>query len=81
MASCGLTPNQIERALSPELVTVTSGNTIIKPDDGLVFSLTPQTRAKLYQELGRYGAERIYAVPILFSGQQFRFHGCPERGG
>jgi len=45
MLSCGLTPQQVERALAPALVSVSPSSTTVKPDDDLVFSLSPQVRA------------------------------------
>src|SRR4030095_841270 len=53
MASCGLTAEQITRALSPQMAEATSSNTVITPDAGLILSLSPTARGKLYTELAQ----------------------------
>jgi hypothetical protein len=71
MQSCGLASNQIEHALSPALVSVTSSNTVIKPDDELVLSLPAQTRAKFYGELSKNPANHYMEFPFYFPGETF----------
>ena len=74
LQSCGLTPAQIERALSAPLATYTNATTDIRPDDDLVFSLTPAMRTKLYsaiaQSSGSSGNE-LFQFPFCFPGNSF----------
>jgi hypothetical protein len=58
---CGLTADQVGRALSPELASFTAAGSVIKPDDPLIFSLAPETREKLYLSLTQ-DRSNIYAV-------------------
>ena len=71
MLSCGMSPEQAAHALSPQLATATVSNTVIHPDDELVLSLSPQTRAKLYGELSRNGANHYMRYPFCYPGQSF----------
>ncbi|MDB6109421.1 MAG: hypothetical protein JWR69_1171 [Pedosphaera sp.] len=71
MQSCGLASNQIERALSPEFVSVTSSNTTIKPDDELLLSLSPESRAKFYGQLAQISGNHYMQAPFFFPGQSF----------
>jgi hypothetical protein len=71
MLSCGLTTEQVDRALVPSKVSTSSANTTVAPDNDLVISLTPQTRAKLYHELGRSPENQHMRFPFCFSGASF----------
>lgn len=71
MLSCGLTASQTEQALLPSSVLSTSSNTVVLPDDELVFSLPPSVRAKLYGELGRFAANQLMQSPISLRGPEF----------
>ena len=71
MLACGLTTSQAERALSPTSVLSTASNTVVLPDDDLVFSLSSPVRAKLYDELGRFAANPLMQSPISFRGPSF----------
>ena len=71
MQSCGVPPNEINRALSPALMSVAGVNTVITPDDDLVFSLRPETRAKLYAVLAHSGANQFMHSPFCFVGRHF----------
>jgi hypothetical protein len=71
MLSCGLAASQTEQALLPSSVLTTSSNTVVLPDDGLVFSLLPQVRAKLYDELGRFAANQFMQSPVSLHGPAF----------
>jgi hypothetical protein len=66
-----LTTDQTERALSPTSVLSTASNTVVRPDDDLVFSLSPPVRAKLYDELGRFPSNQLMQSPITFRGLSF----------
>ncbi len=68
MQSCGVVANEIDRALSPPLLSVAGLNTVIAPDDELVFSLTPQARAKFYDALGHYGSNQFMQFPFCLVG-------------
>jgi hypothetical protein len=56
-----LASNQIGRALSPGTASFTPASSVIKPDDALILSLTPQVRERLYLELTRDQAN-FYAI-------------------
>ena len=68
MQTCGMAPKEIDRALSPPLLKFAGPNTVVAPDDELVFSLSPRTRAKLYGALGRYGSNRLMQFPFVLVG-------------
>jgi hypothetical protein len=71
MQSCGLAAGEIDRALSPPLASVVNSNTVIVPDDDLVFSLPPETRAKLYTALGHYDSNEFMRYPFYFPTDKF----------
>lgn len=71
MLSSGLSPGQVEHALSPEFALVTSSNTIVKPDDNLIFSLSPEVRAKFYHQLSRFPQNQYMRYPFCFPGTNF----------
>ncbi|HTY89473.1 MAG TPA: hypothetical protein VMB80_18630 [Candidatus Acidoferrum sp.] len=68
LQSCGVAAGEIDRALSPPLLSLASSNTVIIPDDELVFSLTPESRAKLYAVLGRFPANHLMKFPFCLVG-------------
>jgi hypothetical protein len=68
MQSCGLATREIDRALSPPLLVPGPSNTVIIPDDELVFSMAPKTRAKLYDVLGHYGSNHLMQFPFYLVG-------------
>jgi hypothetical protein len=69
LLACGVSTNEIERALSPALATETGGSTVIKPDAPLVCSLSPEARARLYNELGQNGANHYMQYPFCFEAE------------
>lgn len=71
MVSCGLTENQAESALNSDKVSVSKSSTTVMPDDDLVMSLSPQTRAKLYHELARSPENQHMRFPFCYSGNEF----------
>ena len=71
MQSCGLTTEQITRALSPQLAVATTTNTIVTPDADLVLSLSPQARAKFYTELAQSPENRYMRFPYCFPKKVF----------
>jgi hypothetical protein len=66
MVSCGLTAAQVESAMSPGHSSVNGADTVVRPDDELVLSLTPEVRAKLYNELGAWEANHYMHFPFCF---------------
>jgi hypothetical protein len=71
LLSSGLTPEQVDHALIPSKVSTSSANTTVVPDNDLVFSLPPPTRAKLYHELGHSPENQHMRFPFCFSGNTF----------
>jgi hypothetical protein len=61
--SYGFTAAQIERALSPRFLKTTGTDTTIKPDDELLFSLSPEARSALYRHLARYLENPTLGIP------------------
>jgi hypothetical protein len=57
--------------LSPQNVLVTDTNVIVKPDDKLILSLSPDARGKLYGELAKYPANYYMFFPICFPEKSF----------
>jgi hypothetical protein len=66
MLSCGLTVQQTEHALSPQHVSETGSAVVIQPDSDLIFSLSPDVRAKFYSELGKNPENAMMQLPIIF---------------
>lgn len=71
MESCGLTSAQIAQVLTPAAMIYTNANTVICPSDELVLSLSVETRAKLYAELGHYLSNELIHFPFCFPGDAF----------
>ena len=71
MLSCGLTEAQVGRALAPGRVSSANGNTTVAPENELVTSLSPETRAKLYHELARSSENEHMRFPFCYSGNDF----------
>lgn len=66
MLACGLDAAQVDRALSPALCSTTPSGTVVTPDESLLFSLSRETRAKFYAELGRSGVNYYMQYPYCF---------------
>lgn len=71
MLSSGLTPAQADRALAPSKVSSFKANTTVSPDNELVSSLSPDTRAKLYHELAHSSENEHMRFPFCYSGNTF----------
>ncbi|MGA2789031.1 MAG: hypothetical protein ABSF60_16045 [Verrucomicrobiota bacterium] len=71
MQSCGLPAVEIERTLSPASMVYNNANTIVRPGDDLVLSLSPGMRSKLYAVLGQYGSNKYMRSPFCFPGNSF----------
>jgi hypothetical protein len=69
MISCGVAEAQVNRALSPTMMTTTPSNTTVQVDEELVFSLTPPVRAKLYQALGSSPENHYMQFPFNVPNQ------------
>lgn len=71
MLSSGLTETQVDTAFVSAKVTVTGSGTKVAPDNDLVLSLSPQTRAKLYHVLGHSPENEHMQFPFCYSGNAF----------
>ena len=71
MQSCGLAANEIDRALSPAMMTFANSDTVITPDAELVFSMSPDVRVKLYNALGHFTENELMRFPICFPTNEF----------
>ena len=71
MLSSGLTTAQADRALAPGKVSSSNANTTVSPDNELVSSLSPDTRAKLYHELAHSSENEHMRFPFCYSGNTF----------
>jgi hypothetical protein len=71
MLSSGLTQEQMSGALVPGKVFVSKGVVTVNPDNDLVLSLSPQTRAKLYHELGRNNGNEHMRFPFCYPKNAF----------
>lgn len=71
MQSCGVPPEAIAAALSPQCLTVTGANTIVKPDRLTVLSLPPEVRAKFYIALSHFNGNQLIQFPFCFPGKTF----------
>ena len=71
MQSSGLSADQIKKALAAGIMTYTNSNTVITPDSDLVYSLLPESRAKLYAVLAHFKANELIQFPFCFPGDTF----------
>jgi hypothetical protein len=71
MQSCGLAAGDIDRVLQPAAMLYDNSNTVVTPDEQLVFSMPPQTRANLYGALSHYGANELMQFPFCFPSDSF----------
>jgi hypothetical protein len=68
LLKCGLTPQQTGRALAPGAVSVDGTNTVIQPDEGLIFSLSPEVRSALYGQLAKSDSNHYMRFPFCLPG-------------
>lgn len=47
----GLTLQEVDKALSPDRVSIRGSDTVFKPSEGFLLSLSPEARAKLYEPM------------------------------
>ena len=71
MLSSGLTQDEVNRTLVSSKISVSGSTVSVRPDNDLVSSLSPQTRAKLYHELGRNAGNEHMRYPFCYSADQF----------
>jgi hypothetical protein len=71
LTNCGLSAEQIERAMSPQRVSITNNNLVIAPDSNLIYSLSPEVRSRLYGELATSDANHYMRFPFCFPGKSF----------
>lgn len=71
MLACGLSEPQVNRAFAVTNISTGTTGTIIFPDDKLVFSLSPEVRAKFYAELAKDSANHYMQFPFCFPGHGF----------
>lgn len=69
MLSCGVSAAQADRALSPAMALVTPTNTIVKVDETLALSLSPEVRSNLYMVLGRSSLNHYMEFPFNVPGR------------
>ena len=66
----GLTPPEAERALAPDRVSPHGTNTLFKPSDQFVFSLSPETRDRLYTAMRGLDVSLFLDSPYYYSQSQ-----------
>jgi hypothetical protein len=71
MLASGFTADQTANALAAGRVSITDSNTIVRPDDALVFALGPDVRARFYAELGKDAANHYMQYPFCFPENSF----------
>jgi hypothetical protein len=71
LVSCGLSEKQADGALSPSKVSVSKSGVTVAPDNELVLSLSPETRARLYHELARSPENQHMRFPFCYLGNAF----------
>jgi hypothetical protein len=71
LLSCGLAANLADQALSDATAVTSATATIIRPDEQLLFALTPDVRAKLYTTLARIPGNHYMEYPFCFPRKSF----------
>ena len=64
LALSGITPEQLDRIMNPQAVSISGSSITIKPDDDLVISLSAEVRSRLYAELSKNPANYYMANPF-----------------
>ena len=62
----GLTQEEAEKALAPDRVSTRGTDTLFKPSEEFVFSLPPETRARLYQPMNGLGVNLYLDWPYYY---------------
>jgi hypothetical protein len=78
LISCEIPLSRVDHALSPNLASATASGTVVHPDEDLVLSLSPESRARLYAELAKDPENHWMTSPACFPGRSFdtRFAGA-----
>lgn len=71
MLACGLSAEQVNRALSAQLAKSSSTGMVVFPDQPLVLALAPQVRSKLYGALARDPANHYMEYPFCYPRDTF----------
>lgn len=71
MASCGVAQQQIDRALSPAMMTVSGSRTTVNVDGDLTLDISSAARSRLYSVLGHNPANQNMRFPLTYSGTFF----------
>jgi hypothetical protein len=71
MLASGLTQDQVNSTLVPSKIGISGSTVSVRPDNDLVASLSPQTRAKLYHELGRNIGNEHMKFPFCYAAGEF----------
>jgi hypothetical protein len=65
-AANGLTQAETETALAPDCVSLQGADTLFKPSEQFIFSLRPETRARLYEALRGLGVSPYLDSPYFY---------------
>lgn len=68
---CGMSADQADRFLVPEIVDATTSNTTVHPGENLILAMDPKVRAKLYAELSHDPVNHFMRFPVCFPGRSF----------
>jgi len=71
MLASGFTQAQATTALSADQMTDTPAAIIVKPDDALVLSLTPEARCKFYTSLAAWPENKLMREPYHLEEKKF----------
>ena len=71
MLAAGLTQEQVNNALVASKMSVSASTVTVRPDNSFVSSLSPDTRAKLYHELGRNAGNEHMKFPFCYAAGEF----------
>jgi hypothetical protein len=66
----GLTPPEVEKALTPDRVSVQGADTLFKPSDEFVLSLSPETRDRFYLAMRGLEVNLYIDSPYYYSQDQ-----------
>lgn len=68
LKTAGLTDAQIVSTLAGEKVSDQADAVIVKPDEALLFALSPEVRTKLYNILGKWPENKFMSAPYHLPG-------------
>lgn len=70
LRGCGLDDRQAQDLLAAEIAVTNGVGHILQPSESFILSLDPETRAHLYERLGRYPQNEAQFSPFRFSGEE-----------